>query len=81
MLDLSRTAATFSIIALFLMILGVFFTVYTFLNPRYMFKRLSGGVHFLSGVCCAIVCRALHASVQHAEEHLKFAFPGDATYT
>ncbi|XP_070490979.1 uncharacterized protein [Chironomus tepperi] len=81
MLDLSRTAATFSIIALFIMVLGVFFTVYTFLNPRYMFKRLAGGVHFISGICCVSVCRALHASVQHAEEHLKFAFPGDATYT
>jgi hypothetical protein len=81
MLDLSRTAATFSIITLFVMVMGVFFTVYTFLNPRYMFKRLAGGVHFISGICCATVCRALHASVQHAEEHLKFAFPGDATYT
>lgn len=81
MLDLSRTAATFSIIALFVMVLGVIFTVYTFLNPRYMFKRLAGGVHFISGACCVTVVRALHASVQHAEQHLKFAFPGDATYT
>ncbi|KAL7018664.1 hypothetical protein ACKWTF_010856 [Chironomus riparius] len=81
MIDLSRTAATFSIIALFIMILGVFFTVYTFLNPRYMFKRLSGGVHFISGVCCSIVCHTLLASVKHAEQYLKFAFPDKATYT
>lgn len=81
MLDLSRTAATFSIIALFVMFMGFIFTVYTFMNPRYMFKRLAGGVHFIAGLSSATVCRVLHASVQHAQEHLKYAFPSGADYT
>jgi hypothetical protein len=81
MLDYNRVAATFSIFTIFVMSLGVIFTVYTFLNPRYMFKRLAGGMHFISGATASIVCRSMHLSIQHAKEYLAFTFPAGATYT
>lgn len=81
MLDLSRGAASFAIFTIFTMILGFIFTVYTFMNPRYMYKRLAGGVHFISGLTSATVCHLLHMTVTHAREKLKYAFPDGATYT
>lgn len=81
LLDLSRTAASFSIVTIFVMMLGFVFTVYTFLNPRYMFKRLAGGVHFIAGLSSVTVCKLMSACVLHAQEHLSFAFPKGSTFT
>lgn len=80
MKDYYETAASFSILALFVMLLGFIFTVYTFLNPRYMFKRLAGGIHFISALASATVCRVLHLAIQHAQDELVYAFPKGAYY-
>lgn len=80
LLDLSRASATFAIITVFLMVLGFIFSLYTFMNPRYMFKRLAGGVHFISAISSATVCATVDLSIDHAQEHLRFAFPPEADF-
>ena len=48
--DYSRTETAFAVIALLLMLIGHVFVFYSLREPRYMFKRLTALMHFMTGI-------------------------------
>ncbi|XP_034830475.1 uncharacterized protein [Maniola hyperantus] len=74
-----RTTISFGIISLFVMAMGCGFSVYTFRNPRYMFKRLAAGIHFISTSCTFVVVQVMMSTVDHMKKNLKYVYP-DAAY-
>lgn len=70
-----RTMISFGIISLFVMAMGCGFSAYTFHNPRYMFKRLAAGIHFISTSCTFVVVQVMMSSVDHMKKNVKFVYP------
>lgn len=77
-LDYTRTETAFSIISLCLMVMGLGFSLYTFKEPRYMFKRLAGGVHFLTAATVLVVVEVLINSIKYEERYLSARHPKGA---
>ncbi|CAG4980069.1 unnamed protein product [Colias eurytheme] len=70
-----RTMISFGIISLFVMAMGCGFSMYTFRNPRYMFKRLAAGIHFISTSCTFVVVQVTMSSVDHMKKNVKYIYP------
>ncbi|CAG9094154.1 hypothetical protein JYU34_012830 [Plutella xylostella] len=73
-----RTMVSFGIISLFVMTMGCGFSTYTFRNPRYMFKRLAAGIHFISTACTFVVVQVMMSTVDYLRKNVKFVYPDRA---
>uniref|UniRef100_T1JP77 MARVEL domain-containing protein n=1 Tax=Strigamia maritima TaxID=126957 RepID=T1JP77_STRMM len=74
-LDFYRTETAFAIIALILMLMGHGFSFYTFIEQRYMYKRLASGVHFLTAATVLVVVEVLKNAAHYATAKLQVRHP------
>lgn len=79
-INYTRTEMFFSITSLLLMLMGFLFSIYTFRNPRYMFKRLAAGIHFLSCSSVMVVIEVVISSIDYEKAHIPFVHPKTAIY-
>ncbi|KAK9509245.1 hypothetical protein O3M35_006600 [Rhynocoris fuscipes] len=79
-INYTRTEMFFSIVSVMLMMMGFLFSIYTFRNPRYMFKRLAAGIHFLSCSSVVVVMEVVINSIHYEKAHIPFVHPKSAIY-
>lgn len=74
-IDYSRTEAVFSVITVLLMLMGLGFSLYTFKEPRYTYKRLVGGIHFFTAGAVLVVVEVLINCLHYEQKYAPGRFP------
>lgn len=74
-LEYTRSEVAFCTLSLVMLLMAIGFSVYTFKEHRYMFKRLAGGVHFISAGVMMVVMEVENNSATYEERYLSSRLP------
>ncbi|KAG0725808.1 hypothetical protein GWK47_037862 [Chionoecetes opilio] len=74
-IDYQRTVASFSIISLLVVTMGLIFSAYTFHHTRYMYKRLAACSHLIAAGCVLIVIEVATTMLHYAARNLPELHP------
>ena len=70
--NLVPTELAFVIIVLLLISLSCVFSVYSLYHPRYTFKRVAGGLHFLTAAMLIVLIEMVETEGHRSQHHDKF---------
>lgn len=74
-LEYTRSEVAFCTLSIVMLLMGIGFSVYTFKEHRYMFKRLAGGVHFISAGVMMVVMEVENNSATYEQRYLTSRLP------
>ncbi|XP_076458419.1 voltage-dependent calcium channel gamma-1 subunit-like isoform X2 [Babylonia areolata] len=74
-LDYTRTAISFTIIALVLVVIGHCFAFYTLRRPRYIIKRLTALLHFMTAACILVLNEVFSKTTDHEQDSVSGRLP------
>ncbi|KAK8782517.1 hypothetical protein V5799_016129 [Amblyomma americanum] len=74
-LEYTRSEVAFCSLSVVMLFMGIGFSVYTFKEHRYMFKRLAGGVHFITAGVMMVVMEVENNSATYEERYLSSRLP------
>ncbi|KAK3089061.1 hypothetical protein FSP39_000489 [Pinctada imbricata] len=80
LLDYMRTGSAFGIICLLIMFLGHLFAIYTLKRPRYVLKRLTALMHFMTAACVLVENEVFIRQVDYSRRDLPERLPSEAEW-
>lgn len=80
-LDYMRTGTAFGIIALTVMLIGHMFALYALRRPRYIVKRLTALIHFMTAACVLVENEVFIRRTEYAKSKLPLRLPKQADHS
>jgi len=80
-IDYRRSVMALAVLSGMIMPMGVAFSFYTFFNPRYTFKRLAAGVHFLTASMAMVLIQVVLGGAKFGRSKLPSRHPPGSTWT
>lgn len=80
-LDYMRTGTAFGIIAITVMLIGHMFAFYALRRPRYIVKRLTALIHFMTAACVLVENEVFIRRTEYAKSKLPLRLPKQAEHS